>query len=233
MELLSPDMDVVAYDRRGFGATTYRAERHDQVVDLLGRARRPRPGRGRAGRQLAGRPDRPGLHADPSRTGRRRWSWSPRPSRARRRSTTRRSTRSRPPSGRPSRRLMPPGRSTPSTSARSGSGSTVPMPPRGGSAAPLRELALDMNRIALHAAEPRPRARAARRLVAPLRGALPRPGGGGRPRSASTYRSGAGSWRRASRARASRSWRGRPTSPASSSRRRSPSLLRGFLGHVG
>jgi pimeloyl-ACP methyl ester carboxylesterase len=32
--LLSPDMDVVAYDRRGFGATTYKAERHDQLVDL-------------------------------------------------------------------------------------------------------------------------------------------------------------------------------------------------------
>ena len=32
--LLSPDMDVVAYDRRGFGATTYRAEAHDQVEDL-------------------------------------------------------------------------------------------------------------------------------------------------------------------------------------------------------
>ena len=27
-------MDVVAYDRRGFGTTTYRAEGHDQVVDL-------------------------------------------------------------------------------------------------------------------------------------------------------------------------------------------------------
>jgi pimeloyl-ACP methyl ester carboxylesterase len=34
--LLSPDMDVVAYDRRGFGVTAYRAERHfDQMVDLL------------------------------------------------------------------------------------------------------------------------------------------------------------------------------------------------------
>jgi len=32
---LSPEMDVVAYDRRGFGATSYRAQRHDQVVDLL------------------------------------------------------------------------------------------------------------------------------------------------------------------------------------------------------
>ena len=35
MDLLSPDMDVVAYDRRGFGVTAYRPERHDQVVDLL------------------------------------------------------------------------------------------------------------------------------------------------------------------------------------------------------
>jgi len=34
MNLLSPNMDVVAYDRRGFGATTYRPETHDQVVDL-------------------------------------------------------------------------------------------------------------------------------------------------------------------------------------------------------
>jgi pimeloyl-ACP methyl ester carboxylesterase len=34
LRLLSPDMDVVAYDRRGFGATTYRAEAHDQLVDL-------------------------------------------------------------------------------------------------------------------------------------------------------------------------------------------------------
>ena len=42
MDLLGPDMDVVAYDRRGFGSTTYEPEGHDQVVDLLGRARRPR-----------------------------------------------------------------------------------------------------------------------------------------------------------------------------------------------
>ena len=35
MDLLSPTMDVVAYDRRGFGMTAYKAERHDQVVDLL------------------------------------------------------------------------------------------------------------------------------------------------------------------------------------------------------
>jgi pimeloyl-ACP methyl ester carboxylesterase len=34
-DLLAPTMDVVAYDRRGFGATTYRAEAHDQLVDLL------------------------------------------------------------------------------------------------------------------------------------------------------------------------------------------------------
>jgi pimeloyl-ACP methyl ester carboxylesterase len=34
-DLLSPDMDVMAYDRRGFGVTAYRAERHDQVGDLL------------------------------------------------------------------------------------------------------------------------------------------------------------------------------------------------------
>jgi pimeloyl-ACP methyl ester carboxylesterase len=34
MEALAPDMDVVAYDRRGFGATSYAAEAHDQVVDL-------------------------------------------------------------------------------------------------------------------------------------------------------------------------------------------------------
>ena len=35
MELLSPAMDVVAYDRRGFGETLYEPEQHDQVVDLL------------------------------------------------------------------------------------------------------------------------------------------------------------------------------------------------------
>jgi pimeloyl-ACP methyl ester carboxylesterase len=33
--LLSHDMDVAAYDRRGFGVTAFRPERHDQVVDLL------------------------------------------------------------------------------------------------------------------------------------------------------------------------------------------------------
>jgi pimeloyl-ACP methyl ester carboxylesterase len=32
---LAPDMEVAAYDRRGFGTTAYRAERHDQVADLL------------------------------------------------------------------------------------------------------------------------------------------------------------------------------------------------------
>jgi pimeloyl-ACP methyl ester carboxylesterase len=35
LRLLTPDMDVLAYDQRGFGATTYEAEGHDQVVDLL------------------------------------------------------------------------------------------------------------------------------------------------------------------------------------------------------
>jgi pimeloyl-ACP methyl ester carboxylesterase len=34
MELLSCDMEVVAYDRRGFGTTTYEPEGHDQVADL-------------------------------------------------------------------------------------------------------------------------------------------------------------------------------------------------------
>ena len=34
MELLSPDYDVVAYDRRGFGATSYKRQRHDPLVDL-------------------------------------------------------------------------------------------------------------------------------------------------------------------------------------------------------
>jgi pimeloyl-ACP methyl ester carboxylesterase len=34
LDLLSPDMDVVAYDRRRFGTTLYAPERHDQVVDL-------------------------------------------------------------------------------------------------------------------------------------------------------------------------------------------------------
>ncbi len=35
MELLGSEMDVAAYDRRGFGTTTYRAEAHDQVEDLV------------------------------------------------------------------------------------------------------------------------------------------------------------------------------------------------------
>jgi pimeloyl-ACP methyl ester carboxylesterase len=35
LDLLSPDMDVVAYDRRGFGVTAYKPERHDPLVDLL------------------------------------------------------------------------------------------------------------------------------------------------------------------------------------------------------
>jgi pimeloyl-ACP methyl ester carboxylesterase len=34
MDLLAPDTEVAAYDRRGFGTTAYRPERHDQVVDL-------------------------------------------------------------------------------------------------------------------------------------------------------------------------------------------------------
>jgi pimeloyl-ACP methyl ester carboxylesterase len=35
LDLLSTDMDVVAYDRRGFGVTAYKSERHDPLVDLL------------------------------------------------------------------------------------------------------------------------------------------------------------------------------------------------------
>jgi pimeloyl-ACP methyl ester carboxylesterase len=35
LDRLSPDTDVLAYDRRGFGTTTYAAETHDQVADLL------------------------------------------------------------------------------------------------------------------------------------------------------------------------------------------------------
>jgi pimeloyl-ACP methyl ester carboxylesterase len=34
MDALSPGIDVVAYDRRGFGRTTCAAEAHDQVADL-------------------------------------------------------------------------------------------------------------------------------------------------------------------------------------------------------
>jgi pimeloyl-ACP methyl ester carboxylesterase len=34
MAILGTDTDVVAYDRRGFGATTYVPEEHDQVADL-------------------------------------------------------------------------------------------------------------------------------------------------------------------------------------------------------
>ena len=34
LERLAPTMDVVAYDRRGFGTSTYQPEAHDQVVDL-------------------------------------------------------------------------------------------------------------------------------------------------------------------------------------------------------
>jgi pimeloyl-ACP methyl ester carboxylesterase len=35
LPLLAPDMDLAAYDQRGFGTTTYRAEGHEQVTDLL------------------------------------------------------------------------------------------------------------------------------------------------------------------------------------------------------
>jgi pimeloyl-ACP methyl ester carboxylesterase len=35
LELLSSEMDVAAYDRRGFGTTSYRPEGHDQVADLV------------------------------------------------------------------------------------------------------------------------------------------------------------------------------------------------------
>ncbi|HWE67258.1 MAG TPA: alpha/beta hydrolase [Acidimicrobiales bacterium] len=35
MDLLSPGTDALAYDRRGFGTTAYKPERHDQVADLL------------------------------------------------------------------------------------------------------------------------------------------------------------------------------------------------------
>jgi pimeloyl-ACP methyl ester carboxylesterase len=35
LDLLSPEMDVVAYDRRGFGTSIYQPEPHDQLVDLL------------------------------------------------------------------------------------------------------------------------------------------------------------------------------------------------------
>jgi pimeloyl-ACP methyl ester carboxylesterase len=35
LDLLSPEMDVVAYDRRGFGTTICKPEPHDQLVDLL------------------------------------------------------------------------------------------------------------------------------------------------------------------------------------------------------
>jgi pimeloyl-ACP methyl ester carboxylesterase len=34
MERLSRDLEMVAYDRRGFGTTTYKPEAHDQVEDL-------------------------------------------------------------------------------------------------------------------------------------------------------------------------------------------------------
>jgi pimeloyl-ACP methyl ester carboxylesterase len=35
LDLLSPEMDVAVYDRRGFGTTIYKPEPHDQLVDLL------------------------------------------------------------------------------------------------------------------------------------------------------------------------------------------------------
>ncbi len=35
MELLCDAFDVVAYDRRGFGTTTYSPETHDQITDLI------------------------------------------------------------------------------------------------------------------------------------------------------------------------------------------------------
>jgi pimeloyl-ACP methyl ester carboxylesterase len=35
LDLLGPNLDGAAYDRRGFGTTSYRAEQHDQVEDLL------------------------------------------------------------------------------------------------------------------------------------------------------------------------------------------------------
>jgi pimeloyl-ACP methyl ester carboxylesterase len=35
MALLGPDLDLVAYDRRGFGTTTYEPEQYDHVVDLV------------------------------------------------------------------------------------------------------------------------------------------------------------------------------------------------------
>jgi pimeloyl-ACP methyl ester carboxylesterase len=34
IDRLGPDMELVAYDRRGFGTTTYESEAHDQVEDL-------------------------------------------------------------------------------------------------------------------------------------------------------------------------------------------------------
>lgn len=35
LDQLNPGWDVIAYDRRGFGSTTYRSQRHDQVDDLV------------------------------------------------------------------------------------------------------------------------------------------------------------------------------------------------------
>jgi pimeloyl-ACP methyl ester carboxylesterase len=117
-DLLSPDMDVVAYDRRGFGVTAYRPERHDQVVDLLAVL----DGLGLDEVVLVGN-SRGGQH----------WSWSPRLSPARPRPA--RSSRSKPQYGRPSKRRRPRGLSMPSISVRSACGSTGRTLPRGGSAA--------------------------------------------------------------------------------------------------
>jgi 3-oxoadipate enol-lactonase len=133
--------------------TAYRPERHDQVVDLLavldglGLDEVVLVGNSRGG-QIA-------LDFTLTHPGRvSAWSWSRRLSRARPRPTSRRSSRWKPPSGRPSKRRRRPGPSMPSISVRSASGSTGRTLPRDGSAAGPRDLALDMNRIALHAADP-------------------------------------------------------------------------------
>ena len=172
-------MDVVAYDRRGFGTTTDRAEAHDQVVDLLAVLDALALDRVVLVGNSRGRSDRSRLHADPSRAGRR-----PGPGGSGC-------------LGRPGGRRgeIDPveaaiwdtldaadaaGASTPSTWARSASGSTGPHAPEGRVDGPRRQLALDMNRVALHADspghEPAPPVDAWSRL-AEVR--LPGPGGGG------------------------------------------------------
>ena len=78
LRLLAPDMDVVAYDQRGFGATTYEAEGHDQVVDLLAVLDACDLRAARARRQLTRRADRVGLHPDPPRAGGRAGAAGPR-----------------------------------------------------------------------------------------------------------------------------------------------------------